>query len=194
MCPFQDGNAKLHVCRYHGWSYDAAGINRAITDEQDGQYPVAFKNANHNLINVARFGNYRGLLFASLCVDVPSLEEYLGDARIFLDIVLDQSENGFEFVPGPVIYTYDGNWKLQFENGLDFYHFNLLSPKSGAAADKIAALGPRLAHWNVIGASNVRKVASSRCELRHHRNSMPFSVLARLSTYWCIAANDAMCR
>jgi phenylpropionate dioxygenase-like ring-hydroxylating dioxygenase large terminal subunit len=124
VCPFQNGNAKLHVCRYHGWSYDAAGINRAITDEQEGQYPAAFRSANHDLISAARFGNYRGLLFASLSPDVPSLEEHLGDARAFLDIVLDQSASGFEFVPGPVIYTYDGNWKLQFENGLDFYHFN----------------------------------------------------------------------
>ena len=124
VCPFANGNAALHVCRYHGWSYDAAGRNRAITDEADGQYPAAFRTADHDLLAVPRFANYRGLLFASLSPDVPSLEAHLGDARVFLDIVLDQSEQGFEFVPGPVIYTYEANWKLQFENGLDFYHFN----------------------------------------------------------------------
>jgi benzoate/toluate 1,2-dioxygenase alpha subunit/2,4,5-trichlorophenoxyacetic acid oxygenase 1 len=28
-----------------------------------------------------------------------------------------------EFVPGESTYTFDANWKLQFENGLDYYHF-----------------------------------------------------------------------
>lgn len=38
-------------------------------------------------------------------------------------MVVDQSPHGVEFVPGDVLYTFDGNWKLQFENGLDYYHF-----------------------------------------------------------------------
>lgn len=123
VCPYQGGNAKFHVCRYHGWAYDSSGRNVAITDERDGQYPPAFRNEDHGLLPVPRFDSYRGLLFASLSPDVPSLEEHLGDARAFLDIVLDQEPKGFEYVPGAVVYTYDGNWKLQFENGLDFYHF-----------------------------------------------------------------------
>jgi len=123
VCPYQGGNAKFHVCRYHGWAYDSGGRNVAITDERDGQYPETFRNEDHNLLPVPRFASYRGLLFASLSSDVPSLDEHLGDVRVFLDIVLDQEPRGFEFVPGPVVYTYDGNWKLQFENGLDSYHF-----------------------------------------------------------------------
>jgi benzoate/toluate 1,2-dioxygenase alpha subunit/2,4,5-trichlorophenoxyacetic acid oxygenase 1 len=31
VCPFRAGNAKLHVCRYHGWAYDSGGRNVAIT-------------------------------------------------------------------------------------------------------------------------------------------------------------------
>jgi benzoate/toluate 1,2-dioxygenase alpha subunit/2,4,5-trichlorophenoxyacetic acid oxygenase 1 len=124
VCPFQAGNRRLHVCRYHGWSYDSSGRNRAITDIDDGQYPRAFIDTSHDLIAVPRFASYRGLMFASLSPDVPSLEEHLGDARMFLDLVLDQGPEGFEYVPGPSLYTFDANWKLQFENGLDFYHFN----------------------------------------------------------------------
>ena len=123
VCPFADGNAALHVCRYHGWSYDAAGRNRAITDEADGQYPAAFRNADHDLLPVARFGNYRGLLFASLSAEVPSLEEHLGDARVFLDIVLDQSDKGFECVPGPVIYTYEANLETTIRERSRFLSF-----------------------------------------------------------------------
>ena len=51
------------------------------------------------------------------------LREHLGGAHVFLDIVADQAPNGLEYVAGAIDYTFDANWKLQFENGLDFYHF-----------------------------------------------------------------------
>ncbi|MDJ0389178.1 aromatic ring-hydroxylating dioxygenase subunit alpha [Roseomonas sp. E05] len=123
VCPFRQGRQKFHVCRYHGWAYDSGGRNILITDREDAQYPAAFEEESHDLVEVPRFGNYRGLLFASLSADVPALEEHLGEARAMLDLVLDQSTTGWEYVPGPVTYTYDANWKLQLENGLDFYHF-----------------------------------------------------------------------
>jgi len=123
VCPFKKGNQKFHVCRYHGWAYDSAGRNISITDEGTGQYSTAFSNDDHNLVPVPRFANYRGFLFACLSPDVPSIEEHLGDSRALIDLVLDQSEQGFEFVPGSITYTFDANWKLQFENGLDYYHF-----------------------------------------------------------------------
>jgi phenylpropionate dioxygenase-like ring-hydroxylating dioxygenase large terminal subunit len=124
VCPFKSGQRKLHVCRYHGWTYDSAGRNVAVTALSDGQYPPGFSEEDHNLVKVARFGNYRGFLFASLSPDVPPLEDHLGEARTFLDLVIDQSPVGrVEFVPGESSYTFDANWKLQFENGLDYYHF-----------------------------------------------------------------------
>src|SRR5574338_468345 len=52
-----------------------------------------------------------------------SLEDYLGDAKVFLDLMVAQSPTGeLEVLPGKGIYTFDGNWKLQTENGLDGYH------------------------------------------------------------------------
>lgn len=125
VCPFKQGRQKFHVCRYHGWAYDSSGRNISVTEEASGQYPPSFSNANHDLIPVARLGNYRGFLFASLSPDVPPIEDFLGDTRIFFDLIVDQSETGeVEFVPGASAYTFDGNWKLQFENGLDYYHFS----------------------------------------------------------------------
>ncbi|WP_337179925.1 tripartite tricarboxylate transporter substrate-binding protein [Hydrogenophaga borbori] len=91
-------------------------------------YPAAFDCLDHNLVPVARFGNYRGFLFASLRPDVPDLLDHLGDARRFLDLVVDQSEEGVEIVPGEVVYTYQGNWKMQVENALDLYHFTSTHP------------------------------------------------------------------
>jgi benzoate/toluate 1,2-dioxygenase alpha subunit/2,4,5-trichlorophenoxyacetic acid oxygenase 1 len=142
VCPFRKGRSKFHVCRYHGWAYDSAGRNTLVTDEADGQYPASFGQEDHGLVPVPRFGNYRGLLFASLSPDVPSLEEHLGEARAMLDLVLDQSSTGWEFVPGPVNYTYDANWKLQLENGLDFYHFGSTHSSYVDVLAKRAKLNP----------------------------------------------------
>ncbi|WP_052402404.1 aromatic ring-hydroxylating oxygenase subunit alpha [Muricoccus aerilatus] len=124
VCPFRQGRQKFHVCRYHGWAYDSGGRNVSVTDEAIGGYPDGFREAGHDLIPVARLDSYRGFVFASLSTDVPDLAEHLGEARAFLDLVADQSPAGqLEIVPGEIAYTFDANWKLQFENGLDYYHF-----------------------------------------------------------------------
>ncbi len=122
------GNRKYHACPYHGWVYDSGGCNINIKDREGGGYPPAFDLEGHGLKETARFGNYRGFLFASLNADVPSLEDHLGDTRRFLDLVVDQGPEGIETVPGMVSYTYNGNWKMQVENGLDLYHFTSTHP------------------------------------------------------------------
>ena len=142
VCQVGAGNRKHHVCPYHGWAYDSAGRNVAIPAQAEGAYTPAFAREDHNLRPVARFGNYRGFLFASLNPDVLSLDEHLGDARSFIDLVVDQGDQGLEIVPGAVTYTYGANWKLQIENSADAYHFvpthlsyiQLLSKRQAAAA------------------------------------------------------------
>ena len=123
VVPYASGNAAHHICRYHGWSYASSGRNTGITHREEGRYPPGFAEENHDLAPVARFAGYKGFLFASLSTDVPPLEEHLGESRAFLDLVADQSPRGLELIAGTITYTFEGNWKLQFENGLDFYHF-----------------------------------------------------------------------
>jgi benzoate/toluate 1,2-dioxygenase alpha subunit len=36
--------------------------------------------------------------------------------------MVDQSAEGLEVLKGASTYTYDGNWKVQAENGADGYH------------------------------------------------------------------------
>jgi benzoate/toluate 1,2-dioxygenase alpha subunit len=122
VCHVERGNRKYHVCDYHGWAYDSSGRNFDIKDRKAGKYGECFEQEDHDLISVARFDSYAGLLFASANPDVPSLSDYLGDAKIFLDLVMDQGRDGMELVPGRTNYTYAGNWKLQLDNSLDFYH------------------------------------------------------------------------
>lgn len=128
ICQLQQGNAKVHVCPYHSWSFDSAGRNKAIKGRAGGHYGDAFDQESHDLYALPRIGDYRGFLFGSLNADVPSLDDYLGEARRLLDLIVDQSASGLELVPGAVTFTYEANWKLQLENCSDQYHFSSVHP------------------------------------------------------------------
>jgi benzoate/toluate 1,2-dioxygenase subunit alpha len=128
ICQLEHGNARLHVCPYHSWSFDSAGRNRAIKGRAQGAYSEAFDRDSHDLRPVARFGDYRGLLFASLSPDVGPLEAHLAEARPLIDLIVDQSPEGVELVPGAVSFTFDANWKMQLENCSDQYHFSSVHP------------------------------------------------------------------
>jgi benzoate/toluate 1,2-dioxygenase alpha subunit len=116
------GNSKFHVCPYHGWVYDSHGKNRDIKDRNAGGYAEAFDQDSHDLIPVPRVESYKGLIFGSMNPDVIPLDEFLGDLGPLLDLAMEQGPNGMEFIPGRSIYTYDANWKLQMDNGMDYYH------------------------------------------------------------------------
>lgn len=122
------GNASRHVCPYHSWTFDSAGTNRNVKWRKSGCYAAGFDDECHDLASISRFGEYRGFLFASLNSDVPSLEDFLGEARKLLDLIVDKSPEGLELVPGRVRFTYSANWKMQLENCGDQYHFTSTHP------------------------------------------------------------------
>jgi phenylpropionate dioxygenase-like ring-hydroxylating dioxygenase large terminal subunit len=143
VCHERRGNRRVHVCKYHGWSYDSSGCNVAIKARSEGGYAPAFEAESHHLQPVAQCAEYRGFVFASLAADVPPLAEHLGDTRVFIDMLVDQSPAGLELVPGVVTYTYRGNWKLQLENSLDAYHFTSVHPSYLRLLDRRAAMPSR---------------------------------------------------
>lgn len=123
LCRFKRRNQKTFTCPFHGWTFSNTGKLLKVKDPKTGGYPEQFnKDGSHDMTRVARFENYRGFLFGSLNPDVSSLEDYLGEARKLIDMVVDQSEEGLEVLRGASTYTFDGNWKLQAENGADGYH------------------------------------------------------------------------
>lgn len=128
VCHHQQGSARSFVCQYHGWAYDTSGKNILVKDRAEGGYNACFDQHSHDLQPVARFDSYRGVLFASLNPDVPPLEDYLGDLRRMIDLVVDQSPDGVECIPGRGNFIFNGNWKLQMENGVDPYHFSSTHP------------------------------------------------------------------
>jgi benzoate/toluate 1,2-dioxygenase alpha subunit len=128
LAQVRQGNARMHVCPYHSWSFDSAGNNKAVKWKKAGCYSAAFDKDDHDLTLLPRFASHRGFLFGSLNADVPDLPDYLGEAAKLLDLVADQSDEGVELVPGQVTFTYEANWKLQLENCSDAYHFTSTHP------------------------------------------------------------------
>ncbi|MDF0605076.1 anthranilate 1,2-dioxygenase large subunit [Neisseriaceae bacterium TC5R-5] len=115
------GNQSSFTCPFHAWTYKCDG--RLLKVKAPAEYPKDFDLSTRNL-KKARIQSYKGFVFISLDVEAnDSLEDFLGDTRLFLDMMVAQSPTGeLEVLPGRSTYTYDGNWKLQNENGLDGYH------------------------------------------------------------------------
>ncbi|MGQ7817940.1 anthranilate 1,2-dioxygenase large subunit [Metapseudomonas furukawaii] len=115
------GNQSTFTCPFHAWCYKSDG--RLVKVKAPGEYPEGFDKATRGL-KKARIESYKGFVFISLDpTGTDSLEDFLGDAKVFFDMMVAQSPTGeLEVLPGRSTYTFDGNWKLQNENGLDGYH------------------------------------------------------------------------
>ena len=122
LTPFKQGNAPTLTCRFHGWSYGADGRCVMIKNQETGYPDDSFDRNRFNLRPIARLDAYQGFVFGSLNRDVPSLDDYLGPAKSWIDLLAVQSPEGLEVVPGTPSYAIEGNWKLQVENSVDGYH------------------------------------------------------------------------
>jgi benzoate/toluate 1,2-dioxygenase alpha subunit len=143
LCRKKKGNKAVHTCPFHGWSFNNDGKLVKVKDPEGAGYPESFNcNGSHDLKKVARFESYRGFLFGSLNEDVKPLKEHLGEAAKIIDMIVDQSPEGLEVLRGSSTYTYDGNWKVQAENGADGYHVSAT-------------------HWNYVATTGRRKAGMS---------------------------------
>ncbi|MDY0206702.1 MAG: anthranilate 1,2-dioxygenase large subunit [Pseudomonas sp.] len=115
------GNQATFTCPFHAWCYKTDGKLLKVKAPQE--YPEEFDKSIRGL-RKALVGNYKGFIFINLDTEsTVSIEDFLGDAKIGFDMMVAQSAIGeLEVLPGASSYTYDGNWKLQNENGLDGYH------------------------------------------------------------------------
>jgi benzoate/toluate 1,2-dioxygenase alpha subunit len=123
LCRRKTDNRPTLTCPFHGWTFRNDGTLLKVKDPDRAGYPESFgKDGSHDLTHVARFDSYRGFLFGSLSPDVLPLTEHLGDTTAVIDMLVDQSPEGLEVLRGSSTYTFDGNWKVQAENGADGYH------------------------------------------------------------------------
>lgn len=142
------GNKGTLTCPFHGWTFRNTGKLLKVKDPREAGYPEGFNcNGSHDLTPVARFESYRGFLFGSLNPDVAPLKEFLGESTAIIDMIVDQSEDGLEVLRGVSSYVFDGNWKLQAENGADGYHVTAT-------------------HWNYAATQQQRKANDQGDDIR----------------------------
>ena len=123
LARFKRGNKATFSCPFHGWTFNNSGKLLKIKDPEETGYSPSFNsNGSHDLTKIARFESYRGFLFGSLNAEVSSLEDFLGESRKIIDMLVDQSPDGLEVLRGASTYYFEGNWKVQAENGADGYH------------------------------------------------------------------------
>jgi phenylpropionate dioxygenase-like ring-hydroxylating dioxygenase large terminal subunit len=118
ICHRDRGNAAVITCPYHGWTYARSG--ELLEPTFEGGYDDNLAREDFGLIPTARLDSYRGLVFASLSADGVSLDEHLGQAKEFLDLILDLSPTGeIDLRTGVQKLRYKGNWKFLPENSLE---------------------------------------------------------------------------
>ncbi|KZY41726.1 3-phenylpropionate dioxygenase, partial [Roseovarius sp. HI0049] len=121
ICQAELGNARSFTCSYHGWNYDISGDLKAVP--QEDKYPSCFKKSDWGARKVTRVESYKGLIFGTWSEDGPTLEEYLGPARFYLDGFVDRIEGGTEVAGGIHKWVINCNWKMAAEQFVsDMYH------------------------------------------------------------------------
>ncbi|MDR6411476.1 Rieske 2Fe-2S domain-containing protein [Paraburkholderia terricola] len=149
LCRKKHGNKGTFTCPFHGWSFANTGKLLKVKDVKTTEYPVQFNtHGSHDLKKVARFQSYRGFLFGSLDADAIPLEDYLGETRVVIDQIVDQAPDGLEVLRGNSSYVYDGNWKMQMENGCDGYHVSTVHWNYAATMDRRKADGTKAVDAN----------------------------------------------
>ena len=136
ICRHDAGNARVLQCFYHAWSFNTNGELIGLPGED--AYGPYFDRSEMGLKQPPRVESYRGFLFVSFNPHVEDLVTYLAGARDYLDLIVDQTEEGMRVVPGSNRYSTKANWKLLAENSLDGYH---LVPTHQTYVDYIASLG-----------------------------------------------------
>jgi p-cumate 2,3-dioxygenase alpha subunit len=121
------GALRAFSCIYHGWGFENTGRNVHIT-ERDTYAPGFDTPGCNDMVAAPRFEQYRGLWFLNFDRNAQSLDQYLGAAKEYIDVVLDPAEQGMRVVGEPQEYSARANWKLLSENSTDILHVTTLHP------------------------------------------------------------------
>ena len=122
VCYADSGNVKAFTCNFHGWTYGRDGKLAFVPLEKE-VYQGKLDKSRFGLKPVAQVSSYKGLVFGTFDPDAPSLVDYLGDVAWYLDVILDASPAGTQFLGPPLKSKIQCNWKLPVENFAgDAYH------------------------------------------------------------------------
>jgi nitrite reductase/ring-hydroxylating ferredoxin subunit len=122
VCRTERGNASTFRCPNHGWTYSNTGDLWGVPAIEEA-YGNSLDRSKWGLVPAPRVDQYNGLYFASLSPDAPSLDEYLGGMKWYLDILTKRSDAGLVVVGAPRRWVISANWKMPADNFVgDVYH------------------------------------------------------------------------
>jgi p-cumate 2,3-dioxygenase alpha subunit len=164
VCREGHGNTKVFRCFYHAWSFNNQGDLVGMPDKAG--FPEDHNcDGSKNLVEVKRLESYRGFVFVNFDDNAISLEDYLGNAKEYIDLVADQAEAGahpemgMEVLMDPQEYSVRANWKLLGENSVDLYHgmpthktyFDIVATRGGLAdKDNLIGVGRDLGNGHAV--------------------------------------------
>jgi phenylpropionate dioxygenase-like ring-hydroxylating dioxygenase large terminal subunit len=148
VCRADQGHATSFMCPYHGWTYDTTGRLIGVPGFRD-YYHSELDRENWGLAPVAQVDSYKGMIFGTFDPEAPTLDEFLGDMRWGLDLLLDQGD--LVAVPGIARWEMECNWKFAADNAIgDTYH-GPVAHKSALLAGHVGGTGTTgRAHVDVI--------------------------------------------
>ncbi len=173
VCREPAGSTKLLRCFYHAWAFDLSGRLAGVPGDE--AYTAAFDRERLGLTPAPRCDSYRGMIFISYDPAIESLVSYLGNAREYLDCMLDFGGEDTEIVPGSQAYSMKANWKLLVENSMDGYHaipthqrfFNQyladigMDPSSWSGSNRIQGIGLALGGGHAVIENRARALPIS---------------------------------
>ena len=135
LCAEDGSFGKRIVCPYHGWGYNLRGecigtplfdkgANRRAIQMHDMSHLKSFDKKDFGLLPV-RVAQWGMLVFVCLDESAPPLSEVVGDLPERLQN--HRLEEWREL--GSLDYDIQCNWKLLFENAVEYYHLPWVHPR-----------------------------------------------------------------
>lgn len=151
LCQAEQGNSSHFRCPYHGWTYLNTGELAGIPLKHQAYNGLDPKE--WSLHEAPRTENYKGMVFASLRHDGPTLEAYLGDFKWYLDVQLEIGKGGMEVVGAPHRWRAKSDWKSGSDNfSADSYHTGVTHRSAldtGFGAEEISGTAGQETHRHV---------------------------------------------
>jgi phenylpropionate dioxygenase-like ring-hydroxylating dioxygenase large terminal subunit len=114
VCRYDQGNALVLTCPFHGWTYDTDGRLVGVPGFKEF-YHEDLDRSQWGLIEVAQLANYHGSIWATWDSDAPPFEQYLGDYDFYLRPHFegdDGRDGGAEIFGGIQKWRMPCNWKF----------------------------------------------------------------------------------
>jgi anthranilate 1,2-dioxygenase large subunit len=174
------GNTKSIECPYHRWGFDTRGNLLGAPGIRD--FSPTFRKEDFGL-RALRSGIVHGVVFATLSVLAPELDDYLGEAKPYIAKALGDGRP-LKLLGNQKVF-YDTNWKEYADN--EGYHapllhsaFRLLGWQGGQGLQFMTAHAHKVLSADLQHAPDTGFLADHSLIEARDRNTTPQSVIVSL--------------